>query len=158
MGAVSLPDTPHVTYDMSEEPFAAEKEENSAGYQDVEQELDMPPTPGLGMSPITPRTPGVMFPATPTSTIGDLHGIVSFNGYDSKDKDDYPEENTREERLLDPTTLFVGGLEMYGPGAWDEEKVSNFFRKFGGLESVKVVRPGMFSWPATAPPKTSLIL
>ncbi|PBK76730.1 hypothetical protein ARMSODRAFT_1011957 [Armillaria solidipes] len=141
MGAVSLPDTPHVTYDMSEEPFAAEKEENSAGYQDVEQELDMPPTPGLGMSPITPRTPGVMFPATPTSTIGDLHGIVSFNGYDSKDKDGYPEENTREERLLDPTTLFVGGLEMYGPGAWDEEKVSNFFRKFGGLESVKVVRP-----------------
>ncbi|KAK0208832.1 hypothetical protein DFS33DRAFT_1380321 [Desarmillaria ectypa] len=141
MGVVSLSDTPHVTYDMSEEPFAAEKEENPAGYQDIEQELDMPPTPGLGMSPITPRTPGVMFPATPTSTIGDLHGIVSFNGYDSKDKNGYPEERTREERLLDPTTLFVGGLEMYGPGAWDEEKVSNFFRKFGGLESVKVVRP-----------------
>lgn len=141
MGPVSLSDTPHVTYDMSEESFAAEKEENSARYQDIEQELDMPPTPGLGMSPITPRTPGVMFPATPPSTIGDLHGIVSFNGYDSKDKDGYPEDHNREDRLLDPTTLFVGGLEMYGPGAWDEEKVSNFFRKFGGLESVKVVRP-----------------
>jgi hypothetical protein len=51
----------------------------------------------------------------------------------------------RSDRELDPTTLFVGGLEMFGPGAWDEEKVKNFFARFGGLESVKVVRPCKFS-------------
>ena len=50
----------------------------------------------------------------------------------------------RTDRELDPTTLFVGGLEMFGPGAWDEEKVKNFFARFGGLESVKVVRPCKF--------------
>lgn len=51
----------------------------------------------------------------------------------------------RSDRELDPTTLFVGGLEMFGPGAWNEEKVKNFFARFGGLESVKVVRPCKFS-------------
>lgn len=50
---------------------------------------------------------------------------------------------TRVQKELDPTTLFVGGLEMYGPAAWDEEKVGNYFSRFGGLEQVKVVRPGV---------------
>jgi hypothetical protein len=31
---------------------------------------------------------------------------------------------------------------MNGPNAWDEEKVQSFFSKFGGIEAVKVVRPG----------------
>lgn len=110
---------------------------------DLEQELDMPPTPGLGMSPITPRTPALMFPTTPSTSNGDLHGLFPFEGYDSKTRHEYQlDEAMQGERSLDPTTLFVGGLEMYGPGAWDEEKVGNFFKKFGGLESVKVVRPG----------------
>jgi hypothetical protein len=52
----------------------------------------------------------------------------------------------RSDRELDPTTLFVGGLEMFGPGAWNEEKVKNFFARFGGLESVKVVRPCKVFW------------
>jgi len=55
----------------------------------------------------------------------------------------------RSERIIDPTTLFVGGLEMHGPRAWDEAKVRDFFSRYSGLESVKFVRPGtwrVFYW------------
>ncbi|KAL1737600.1 hypothetical protein EV714DRAFT_266399 [Schizophyllum commune] len=98
-------------------------------HDEHEQVLEMPspPMPGLGMSPITPKTPGTQFPITPTSSTMGMEG-VSF-GYDGKDRE------------LDPTTLFVGGLEMHGPSAWDEERVANLFAKYGGLQSVKVVRP-----------------
>ncbi|KAJ7751270.1 hypothetical protein DFH07DRAFT_531521 [Mycena maculata] len=107
------------------------RDPNAASYQDEGQELDIPDTPGLGMSPITPKTSGSQFPTTPTSTNGD------FQGFEPKDKNGY----SGGAKDLDPTTLFVGGLEMYGPSAWDEDKVSTFFGKFGGLKSVKVVRP-----------------
>ncbi|KAF7339286.1 RNA binding protein [Mycena sanguinolenta] len=96
---------------------------NAALYHDEEQELDIPSTPGLGMSPITPKTAGSQFPSTPTSTNGD--SFQDKSGYFDEAKD------------IDPTTLFVGGLEM----TWDEERVSAFFGRFGGLESVQVVRP-----------------
>lgn len=98
-------------------------------YDEHEQILDMPspPMPSLGMSPITPKTPGSQFPITPTSSTMGIEGMpLCFeNG----------------ERELDPTTLFVGGLEMHGPAAWDEGRVTNVFAKYGGLQSVKVVRP-----------------
>ncbi|TFK77320.1 hypothetical protein BDN72DRAFT_38095 [Pluteus cervinus] len=42
---------------------------------------------------------------------------------------------------VDPTTLFVGGLEMFGPHSWDERRITNLFSKYGGLEHVKVVHP-----------------
>ncbi|KAJ7103313.1 hypothetical protein B0H15DRAFT_206570 [Mycena belliarum] len=112
------------------------RDPTAPSYPNDEQELDMPDTPGLGMSPITPKTSGSQFPTTPTSTNGDLQ-CSSYQGYESNDKNHYfdgPKD-------LDPTTLFVGGLEMFGPGAWDEARVSAFFERFGGLESVKVVRP-----------------
>ncbi|KAK7064043.1 RNA binding protein [Favolaschia claudopus] len=98
---------------------------NPSANQDAEQdqELDIPDTPGLAMSPITPKTAGSQFPSTPTSTNGDF----------SQEKNIYFDDN----KDLDPTSLFVGGLEMN----WDEERVTSFFRRFGGLESVQVVKP-----------------
>ncbi|KAF8142340.1 hypothetical protein K438DRAFT_1995105 [Mycena galopus ATCC 62051] len=83
---------------------------NAITYQDEEQDLDIPDTPGLGMSPITPKTAGSQFPSTPTSTNGD-----SFQGKSG----------------------YFDDLEM----TWDEGRVSAFFERFGGLESVQVVRP-----------------
>ncbi|RDB29418.1 hypothetical protein Hypma_015762 [Hypsizygus marmoreus] len=103
------------------------------------QEIEVPPTPGLGRSPITPKTPGSLFPPTPTSNDGDAQRSV-FKDFEGKDLGYYG-DLTRNERELDPTTLFVGGLETFGPGAWDEEKVAKFFARFGGLENVKIVRP-----------------
>ncbi|KAF8215991.1 hypothetical protein K438DRAFT_1954676 [Mycena galopus ATCC 62051] len=102
---------------------ASHHDPNAISYQDEEQDLDIPDTPGLGMSPITPKTAGSQFPSTPTSTNGD--SFQDKSGYFDEAKD------------LDPTTLFVGGLEM----TWDEERVSALFERFGGLESVQVVRP-----------------
>lgn len=110
--------------------------EEVAGSKEHGQELEMPLTPGLGRSPITPKTPGSVFPPTPTS--GGSHRL-SFREFEGKEE--YYGGLDRNERDLDPTTLFVGGLETFGPGAWDEEKVSKFFARFGGLESVKIVRP-----------------
>ena len=100
----------------------------------------MPQTPALDTSSITPVSPGSQFPVTPTSCSDNLHQSMQpkFLG-----EPETPTMN-RSDRELDPTTLFVGGLEMFGPGAWDEEKVKNFFARFGGLESVKVVRPRKF--------------
>lgn len=106
-------------------------------YENEEQELDMPSTPDLGNSPITPKTPSSQFPPTPTTGGGEGQ-MTHFKGYDSKDSRNF----SRTGKELDPTTLFVGGLEMYGPGAWDEAKVAKFFARFGGLEHVNVVRPG----------------
>ncbi|KAJ7070828.1 hypothetical protein C8F01DRAFT_1107992 [Mycena amicta] len=81
------------------------------------QELDMPDTPGLGMSPVTPKTTDShQFPTTPTSV-------------------------NEEIGRLAPTSLFVGGLEMFGPDAWDEDRVAALFGKYGGLENVTLVKP-----------------
>jgi len=85
------------------------------------------------------------FPFTPTSDNAQNdnaqnHRSAIGKGQDVKESI-YPSRNPRSDRDIDPTTLFVGGLEMFGPGAWDEEKVRLFFARFGGLESVKVVRP-----------------
>ncbi|KAG5654700.1 hypothetical protein H0H81_007456 [Sphagnurus paluster] len=108
------------------------------------QELEIPPTPGLGRSPLTPKTPGSGFPATPTSA--NDNGILRPPLKDSEGKPfNYYDEFASRERDIDPTTLFVGGLETFGPGAWDEDKVTKFFARFGGLESVKIVRPPLFS-------------
>jgi hypothetical protein len=102
----------------------------------------MPSTPALGTSPITPRTPGSLFPITPI----DVADASAFKEYGNKEHG-YLYDSDRNDRELDPTTLFVGGLETCGPGAWDEAKVEKFFARFGGLESVKVVRPGGCSEP-----------
>ena len=98
----------------------------------------MPQTPALDTSSITPITPGSQFPITPTSCDDALHQSTRPKVLEEKENSMI---NNRSDRELDPTTLFVGGLEMFGPGAWNEEKVKNFFARFGGLESVKVVRP-----------------
>lgn len=46
------------------------------------------------------------------------------------------QECTRE---IDPTTVFVGGLEK--PEDWDEAKLRRIFERFGGIENVQVVNP-----------------
>lgn len=101
----------------------------------------IPPTPGLAMSPITPKTPSSQFPHTPTSMAGDFAAVQSSE-FPTDEQSMYIPEGIHTEKELDPTTLFVGGLEMHGLGAWDEEKVKNFFAQYDGLESIKLVRPG----------------
>ncbi|KAK2461581.1 hypothetical protein APHAL10511_006044 [Amanita phalloides] len=102
-----------------------------------EDQFDVASTPGLGMSPITPKSFGSGFPSTPTDLSGELSGLP----VDPKLIHDDRCSNVIKGKPVDPTTLFVGGLEMFGPGAWDEGKVRRCFEKYGALENVKFVRP-----------------
>ena len=52
-------------------------------------------------------------------------------------------------RELDPTTVFVGGLEVQGPHGWDENKLRHIFGRFGIIENVHLVAPGTFSFART---------
>lgn len=104
------------------------------------QEVYIPQTPALEKSSITPTTPGSYFPVTPIDIDLNNSRTTPRTGVDYKISRDTI-SNSRGPKEIDPTTLFVGGLEMFGPGAWDEEKVKTFFSRFGGLECVKVVRP-----------------
>lgn len=115
-----------------------------AVHDDVEQDVEtgIPPTPEFGASPMTPRSPGSLMLRTPTSGnySGDLQNgsFRDFSGQGTLS----PPEDKKDDTILDPTTIFVGGLEMHGPKAWDENKVRALFEKYGGVETVKVIRPG----------------
>ncbi|PPR00029.1 hypothetical protein CVT24_009038 [Panaeolus cyanescens] len=106
---------------------------------DTQDLLYMPDTPSLDISSVTPITPGSQYPITPKT----LASSDSPQGDFHQSGDVFTEhcEPQHHEKITDPTTLFVGGLELFGPGAWNEEKLTSFFSRFGGLESVKVVRP-----------------
>jgi hypothetical protein len=102
------------------------------------QELDIPPTPDFGMSPNTPKTTGsMMFPHTPNTYTFDVQ-TPSLKDIGTTMPPPYFRDGVSE---IDPKSIFVGGLEMNGPHAWDEERVKTFFSKFGGVEDVKLVFP-----------------
>ncbi|KAF7307109.1 RNA binding protein [Mycena indigotica] len=66
------------------------------------QEGDEPETPGLGMSPVTPKTnDSQQFPTTPATS-------VSEDDTTGKDASYFP---GGEPKGIDPTSLFVGGLD-----------------------------------------------
>ncbi|KAF8913080.1 hypothetical protein CPB84DRAFT_1760296 [Gymnopilus junonius] len=109
-------------------------------FPDSAQDLYIPQTPTLDSSTITPLSQGSHFPPTPTSPGAEILQGMSHKYLGVKETP-MSFKSFRPNREIDPTTLFVGGLEMFGPGAWDEERVRTFFSRFGGLESVKLVRP-----------------
>ena len=45
-------------------------------------------------------------------------------------------------RELDPTTVFVGGLDVSESNAWDEHRLRRIFDRFGRVENIHFVRPG----------------
>ncbi|KAF8640511.1 hypothetical protein AX17_000173 [Amanita inopinata Kibby_2008] len=105
----------------------------------IEDNIDTLSTPGLGLSPVTPKSLGSGFPSTPTDLSGELSGL-SLDSKPSKESA-CVNVNVLQEKTIDPTTLFVSGLELFGPTAWDEEKVRKCFGRYGYLENVKFVRP-----------------
>ena len=44
--------------------------------------------------------------------------------------------------VSDPTTIFVGGLEIHGRCVWDEDRLIRVFGQYGEITEVKLVRPG----------------
>ncbi|CAA7265950.1 unnamed protein product [Cyclocybe aegerita] len=149
-GSLSHTEEGFATTTVSQKPWSSEDQEapdedqdlDSSGTVDVgAQELYIPQTPALDTSSITPLTPGSQFPLTPTTGGFDTSRDLTSKSFGEDIHNVTESRDPRSQREIDPTTLFVGGLEMFGPGAWDEEKVRKFFSRFGGLESVKVVRP-----------------
>jgi hypothetical protein len=103
--------------------------------------LEPLPTPDLALSPVTPRTSGSIFPETPTCIVSSF-STPTLKHIDGTEPSSYYGDLTTEgEKDLDLTTIFVGGLEMFGPSAWDEQNIRRFFAKFGTVENVKFVRP-----------------
>jgi hypothetical protein len=43
---------------------------------------------------------------------------------------------------VDPTAIFVGGLEVHGRCTWDEQRLKRVFGQYGEIVEVKLVRPG----------------
>lgn len=44
--------------------------------------------------------------------------------------------------VLDPTTIFVGGLDVHGRCTWDEQRLKRVFGQYGEIVEVRLVRPG----------------
>lgn len=74
-----------------------------------------------------------MFPPTP-STSNEFSSASDFSTF----------SHAVTDKIIDSMSLFVGGLEMMGPDAWDENKVAQVFGRYHGLQSVKLIRPGWF--------------
>ena len=47
----------------------------------------------------------------------------------------------RRQATVDPKTVFVGGLEPFGPRAWDEPRLREIFEKYGVVQKVHIVNP-----------------
>lgn len=87
-----------------------------------------PSTPGLeengreySRSPLTPATPRSV-----TAWASDL-------------QEHLPDHAPRE--LNDATTVFVGGLENFGPQRWNEDKLRNLFCSCGTIVDVSYITP-----------------
>ncbi|KAF5368570.1 hypothetical protein D9758_002330 [Tetrapyrgos nigripes] len=107
------------------------------------REVQSDDTPILGMSPLTPKTSASAsgFPTTPTSSNGDCKSSAFLRAFEVDDSTSVDDLISEGNRVLDPTSLFVGGLEMYGPNAWDEPRLLKFFGRFVGLKNVRLIRP-----------------
>ena len=42
---------------------------------------------------------------------------------------------------VDPTAIFVGGLDIYSDDVWDESHLNAIFAKYGRIEHIQLVRP-----------------
>lgn len=104
---------------------------------------DTPSTPDLANDSHL-QTPISALPRTPIHSLGQLSvsecqetGAQCTGEEIDEDKIDFH----GRERDIDPKTVFVGGLEHYGPMMWDEERLRLVFSRYGDVQNVQVVNP-----------------
>lgn len=115
-------------------------DDHGNGSDHFSQELDMPPTPELGKSPFTPLTP--LFMKTPGDPPRALPDSPRIQSEDRNHATEVSESWSGDRVMLDPQSLFVGGLAYEGPNAWTEQSVFDHFDlKYGGVTDVKFVTP-----------------
>ncbi|KAI0001641.1 hypothetical protein BJV77DRAFT_969003 [Russula vinacea] len=115
-----------------------------------------PPGPGAALG--TPFIENLASPFVPKSLEPAFPLVGSaFNFYDSFAIPPAPQWSEARQRrpagacdenidtnlrnVLDPTTIFVGGLEVHGRCTWDEQRLRRVFGQYGEIAEVKLVRP-----------------
>ncbi|EIM92238.1 uncharacterized protein STEHIDRAFT_151573 [Stereum hirsutum FP-91666 SS1] len=106
---------------------------------------EVPEIPVMDMKSAAKRssTPEFVFPRISCGANAEQEKYVDVFGTVTE----YPDEEREGEvydnfgRELDLSTIFVGGLEMMGPQAWDEPKVRRLFERYGKIEDIKYSRP-----------------
>lgn len=155
----SVTSEPHATASIASAPSCLEVDVLGTSYDPdpVRNSSSPSVTPDPSLSPITPVTPKtvVTFLRTPKSST-DAIGVEDashFGSYKSPGHFDTPTSGFngahRSEsapsggsaKEIDRTTIFVGGLEMYGPNTWDEARLHDVFVKYGKIEDIQLVRP-----------------
>lgn len=107
------------------------------------QTVEIPPTPELSGTfstetptsamPHTPNYPAFFNMGAPKYCHIEDRGIVIAN-----DAEVLVNDHERE-REVDPRTIFVGGLEPYGPMPWNENRLRAVFQRYGEIEHVRLV-------------------
>ena len=87
-------------------------------------------------------------PVTPTSALPPSFHCPNFTcaGHDKCfhkcSNDQFIGDNTyHREQDVDPKTVFVGGLDAFGPDAWGVDRLRAVFEKYGVVEDVKLICP-----------------
>ncbi|KAL5519269.1 hypothetical protein ACEPAH_952 [Sanghuangporus vaninii] len=127
------------------------------------QRLEIPPTPDLANSSLTQTPtsghPELQSPAHPAMIplpapgcdeeqkklqegSQESEGIPSESDQGSMAGGAYGRRDHRRQMTVDPKTVFVGGLEAYGPRPWDESRLREIFGKYGQVHEVHIVCPG----------------
>lgn len=119
------------------------------------QVITVPPTPEFTTSSITPVTPktGHSFPLTPQSGMSGSGTSRSPDAYLMTPRRvgrfaSGPMDEAENQREVDPTSLFVGNLEINGVNPWTEERLRGMFEKYGEVEDVKLYEPGELHFAA----------
>lgn len=117
---------------------------------------DIPPTPELGYAsltatptsaqPVTPMHMAMLPLKNPDSHIEARYGHEQFASEDDANeseghtkREDDCEREPSFERVVDPRTVFVGGLEAFGPTIWDETRLRAVFERYGEVNDVRII-------------------
>ena len=144
------------TVDLKEESLVTPSFDPQVMFQGKRQDSTVPPTPEFSMPSIAPLTPStsLSLPDTPHSSlvcsqvvqVADLLGSPAFLDTPKKGgRFGISEENVRREEYVggdvDPTTIFVGGLNTISDDGWNETKLRTVFEKYGDIKSIQLVKP-----------------
>lgn len=79
-----------------------------------------------------------MYPSMIPLTTHDPSSGQEFANHERKGETDFSYRHERE-REVDPKTVFVGGLEPFGPIAWDENRLRAIFQRYGEVQEVRII-------------------
>jgi hypothetical protein len=101
-------------------------------------------TPSLVTSPITPVTPPneqLVTPIDPPHINFSRLSLSKSDNYFSNPSEIPSTNSPTASSSIDPLSIFIGGLNVQGNAAWNEEKVAEHFGNFGTIQNVRFLHP-----------------